>query len=140
MERNSAGSNTEGSVKRSVLMIRILMPAASPWIPAIGSPMADILQILCQGSLLTFEAGAIIVPISQTRKLLTIKYDHRRLLESLEDYNMRWLAASYFTVISSQILMINLPMVYEVPFYWAGQKVHNILWKNSNDHFGWLNI
>lgn len=94
-------------MKRSVLMIRILIPAASPWIPAIGSPMADILQILCQGALLTFEASAINMPISQTRKLLTIKYDHRGLLESQEDYNMRWLAASYFTVIWLQILVRN---------------------------------
>ena len=107
MEWNSAGSNTDRSAKRSILMIRILIPAAGPWIPAIGSPVADILQILCQGSLLTFEAGAIIMPISQTRKLLTIKYDHRGLLESQEDYNMRWLDASYFTVIWLQILVRN---------------------------------
>lgn len=36
---------------------------------------------------------------SQTRKLLTIEFDHRGLLELQEDYNMRWLAASYFIVI-----------------------------------------
>lgn len=47
------------------------------------------------------------MPISQTRKLLTIKYDHRGLLESQEDYNMRWLDASYFTVIWLQILVRN---------------------------------
>ena len=51
------------------------------------------------------------MPISQTRKLLTIKYDHRGLLESQEDYNMRWLAASYFTVIWLQILGFPQPLV-----------------------------
>lgn len=56
------------------------------------------------------------MPTSQTRKLLTIEFDHRGLLELQEDYNMRWLAASYFIVIWLQILVCNGILANLVPY------------------------
>ena len=93
----------EGSAKRSFLMIRVLIPAASPWTPSMASTVVDILQILSQDPPLTFEVGTIIVPISQTRKLVTVKFHHRGLSEYEEDYSGRQLAASYFIAIWLQI-------------------------------------
>lgn len=95
----------EGSAKRSFLMIRVLIPAASPWTPSMASTVVDILQILSQDPQLTFEAGAVIMPVSQTGKLATVKFDHGGLLEYEEDYRGRQLAASYFIAIWLQILV-----------------------------------
>lgn len=86
-------------------MIRVLIPAASPWTPSMASTVADILQILSQDPQLTFEVGAIVMPISQMRKLVTVKFGHRGLLEYEEDYSGRQLAASYFIAIWLQILV-----------------------------------